>query len=49
MEGSGDILGLSETNLFLFYIVVFDHVVEIFDFSPEFKDHDLQSALSKFQ
>ena len=28
---------------------VFDHVVEIFDFSPEFKDHDLQSALSKFQ
>ena len=28
---------------------VFDHVVEIFDFSPEFKNHDLQSALSKFQ
>ncbi|CAB4043598.1 Hypothetical predicted protein, partial [Paramuricea clavata] len=28
---------------------VFDHVVELYDFSPDFKNHDLINALSNFQ
>lgn len=31
------------------YVVGFDHVLEMFDFSPDFKERDLVNAIPNFQ